>query len=93
MFSWGPAFVNGQTLSLDDAIKAAGTNNRSILTAELERKKVVDEVYIAPPLADIFVHRPRIAASKGEQIDRFGTYVQARLADIRPSLPPRGTFR
>jgi len=34
-------------LSLDDAIKAAETNNRSILTAELERKKAVDEIYIA----------------------------------------------
>jgi outer membrane protein TolC len=47
MFSWGPAFLNGQILSLDDAVKAAETSNRSILTAELARKKAVDEVYVA----------------------------------------------
>jgi len=43
----GPAFLNCQTLSLDDAIKAAEANNRSILGAELEKKKAFDNVYVA----------------------------------------------
>src|SRR5262252_7869112 len=43
----GPAFLNCQTLSLDDAIKAAEACNRSILTAELDKKKALEEVYVA----------------------------------------------
>jgi len=34
-------------LSLDNAIKAAEVNNRSILTSQLESKKAVEEVYVA----------------------------------------------
>ena len=47
LFFWGPAPLNCQTLSLEDAIKAAEANNRSILTAELEKKKAFDEVDVA----------------------------------------------
>jgi outer membrane protein TolC len=47
LFFCGPALLNCQTLRLDDAIKAAEANNRSILTAELEKKKAFDEVYVA----------------------------------------------
>ena len=47
LLSCGPAFLNCQTLSLDDAIKAAEANNRSILTAELEKRKAFDEVSVA----------------------------------------------
>ena len=47
VFSCGSTLLNSQTLSLDDAIKAAEVNNRSILTSELDRKKAVKEVYVA----------------------------------------------
>lgn len=46
MFSCESTLLNSQTLSLDDAIKAAEVNNRSILTSELESKKAVEEVYV-----------------------------------------------
>ena len=51
LFFCGPAFLNCQTLNLDDAIKAAEANNRLILAAELEKKKALDEVYAAKVLA------------------------------------------
>ena len=47
IFYCGSTLLNSQTLSLDDAIKAAEVNNRSILTSELDRKKAVEEVYVA----------------------------------------------
>ena len=47
IFYCGSTLLNSQTLSLDDAIKAAEVNNRSILTSELESKKAVEEVYVA----------------------------------------------
>src|SRR5215467_11159424 len=47
MFSCGSTLLNSQTLSLDNAIKAAEVNNRSILTSQLESKKAVEEVYVA----------------------------------------------
>jgi outer membrane protein len=47
IFYCGSTLLNSQTLNLDDAIKAAEVNNRSILTSELDRKKAVEEVYVA----------------------------------------------
>ena len=47
MFSCESTLLNSQTLRLDDAIKAAEVNNRSILASELENKKAVEEVYVA----------------------------------------------
>jgi len=47
IFSCGSTLLNSQTLSLDDAVKAAEVNNRSILASELDRKKAGEEVYVA----------------------------------------------
>ena len=38
MLSCGSAFLSSQTLSLDDAKKAAEANNRSILTADYSQE-------------------------------------------------------
>ena len=42
-----PASVNCQTLSLEDAVIAAEANNRTILDAQLDKKKALEEVYVA----------------------------------------------
>src|SRR5215470_8185825 len=42
-----PASVNCQTLSLEDAVTAAEANNRTILGAQLEKKKAIEEIYVA----------------------------------------------
>ena len=43
----GSAFVDCQTLRLDDAIRAAEANNRAILTAQLDKKKATEELVVA----------------------------------------------
>jgi len=40
-------FAQSQVLTLDEAIKAAKDNNRSIRVAQLERKTALDEVHVA----------------------------------------------
>jgi len=47
IFCCGSTLLNSQTLSLDDAVKAAEVNNRSILASELDRKEASEELYVA----------------------------------------------
>src|SRR5215471_8901001 len=42
-----PASVNCQVLSLEDAVTVAEANNRTILGAQLEKKKALEQVYVA----------------------------------------------
>src|SRR5262249_22753096 len=42
-----PTIVNGQVLTLADAIDAAASNNRTIRSAELQRDKAVEDLRIA----------------------------------------------
>src|ERR1051325_7096692 len=44
---WVPGLVQGQTLTLQQAIEAAEANNRAIRPARLERAKALSEVEIA----------------------------------------------
>jgi outer membrane protein TolC len=45
--TWAPGLVNGQTLTLQQAIEAAEANNRAIRAARLERVKATTEVNVA----------------------------------------------
>jgi len=42
-----PTIVNGQVLTLADAIDAAASNNRAIRSAELQRQKAVEDLHVA----------------------------------------------
>lgn len=42
-----PAFVQGQTLTLNDAIKLAETHNRALQVAQLDQRKAADETSVA----------------------------------------------
>src|SRR5947208_2697221 len=44
---WVPGLVNGQTLTLQQAIESAQANNRAIRAARLERAKALSEVNVA----------------------------------------------
>jgi hypothetical protein len=44
---WVPAFVQGQTLTLQQAIELAEANNRTIRAVRLERAKALSEVKVA----------------------------------------------
>ena len=42
-----PAFVHGQTLTLNDAINLAETHNRALQVAQLDQRKAADETNVA----------------------------------------------
>jgi outer membrane protein TolC len=44
---WAPAVIDGEVLTLREAIQNAAANNRGIRVAELERGKALDEVQVA----------------------------------------------
>jgi outer membrane protein len=45
--TWAPGLVHGQTLTLQQAIEAAETNNRAIRAARLEHAKALTEINVA----------------------------------------------
>src|SRR5215471_2052345 len=85
VFSCGSTLLNSQTLSLDDAIKAAGVNNRSILSAELEKKKAFDEVYVArTQRLPIFL----VTALGSRTLSHLGLTLEKGSLGIYPTVGP-----
>lgn len=85
LFFCGPALLNCQTLGLDDAIKAAEANNRSILTAEVEKKKAFDEVYVArTQRLPIF----SVTAFGAQPLSHLGLTLQKGSLGVYPTVGP-----
>ena len=99
----GSPFLKSQTLSLDDAIKAAEANNRSVLSAELEKKKAFDEIDVAStqrlPIFSVTALGSRTLSHLGLTLERgsLGVYptigpIPGRTTTLQSGLGGAGIF-
>ena len=74
---WAPGLVNGETLTLQQAIERAQANNRAIRAARLERAKALTEVNGDIDAALISVpHSPKAINLGMKVLVRTGDYIQ-----------------
>jgi len=81
---WG-VFAQSQVLTLDEAVKAAENNNRSIRAAQLERKSALDEVRVARTYR---LPTFSVTALGTQPISRLGLTLEKGSLGIYPNVGP-----
>src|SRR5438067_11652152 len=82
---WAPGLVNGETLTLKQAIEAAEANNRAIRAARLESAKALIEVNVARTYR---LPAFSVAALGSQSLAHLGlTFPQGSLGDY-PGIGP-----
>jgi len=96
-------FVECQTLSLDEAIRTAEANNRTILAAQLETKKALENIFVAQtqrlPVFSVTALGFRPLARLGLTLEKasLGTYpvvgpIPGTATTLKNSVGPAGIF-